>query len=225
MRYVVAIFMLSLTFCSEVMAQQVQVSFTPKWNNETLVLGKYYPILNSNDSLRVDVVKFYITNISLWKQGKQIYNCPIKHQLINIETNNVIDLNIPHQMSYDTIQFFVGTDSLTNTLGAMSGDLDAMQGMYWAWQSGYINVKIEGASSICNTRKNEFQYHLGGYLSPNQTRQQVIFATTNHRININILFDEILQLQTLQNVPEVMSPGNQAVINIQRFKQALKPTE
>jgi hypothetical protein len=66
---------------------------------------------------------------------------------------------------------------------------------------------------------------LGGYLSPNQSRQQVIFATTNHRININILFDEILQLQTLQNVPEVMSPGNQAVINIQRFKQALKPTE
>ncbi|MFN3446832.1 MAG: MbnP family protein, partial [Bacteroidia bacterium] len=177
------------------------------------------------------VVKFYITNISLWKQGNQVYISPIQHHLINLETNNTIDLNIPQQTGYDTIQFFIGTDSITNTSGAMAGDLDAMHGMYWAWQSGYINIKIEGASSICKTRKNVFQYHLGGYLSPNQTRQQVKLATTKQHINININinitipFDEILQRQTLQNTPEVMSPGTQAVINIQRFKQALKPIE
>jgi hypothetical protein len=225
MRYVVATLMLSLTFYLEVMAQQVQISFTPKWSNETLVFGKYYPVSNSNDSVRVDVVKFYITNISLWKQGNQVYSCPVEHHLINLETNNTIDLNIPQQISYDTIQFFIGTDSITNTLGAMHGDLDAMHGMYWAWQSGYINVKIEGASSICKTRKNLFQYHLGGYLSPNQTRQQVTFAMAKHHINITIPFDKILQLQTLQNTPEVMSPGAHAVINIQRFKKALKPLE
>lgn len=225
MRYVVAIIILSLTFYSEVMAQQVQISFTPTWSNETLILGKYYPISNSNDSVRVDVVKFFITNISIWKQGNQVYSSPVKHHLINLETNNTINLNIPQQISYDTIQFFIGTDSITNTSGAMAGDLDAMHGMYWAWQSGYINVKIEGASSICNTRKNVFQYHLGGYLSPNQTRQQVTFAMAKQHINITIPFDEILQRQTLQNTPEVMSPGTQAVINIQRFKQALKPIE
>ncbi len=225
MRYVVAIIIISLTFYLELMAQQAQISFTPKWSNETLILGKYYPISNSNDSIRVDVVKFYITNISLWKQGNQVYSSPVEHHLINLETNNTIDLKVPQQISFDTIQFFIGTDSITNTLGAMSGDLDAMHGMYWAWQSGYINVKIEGASSICKTRKNLFQYHLGGYLSPNQTRQQVTFAMANQHINIFIPFDEILQLQTLQNTPEVMSPGTQAVINIQRFKQALKPTE
>jgi hypothetical protein len=206
-------------------AQQTSILFVPTWSNETLILGKYYPISNSNDSIRVDVVKFYITNISLWKQGNQVYISPIQHHLINLETNNTIDLNIPQQISYDTIQFFIGTDSTTNTSGAMAGDLDAMHGMYWAWQSGYINVKIEGASSICKTRKNVFQYHLGGYLSPNQTRQQVTFAMANQHINITIPFDEILQRQTLQNTPEVMSPGTQAVINIQRFKQALKPIE
>ena len=27
-----------------------------------------------------------------------------------------------------------------------SGDLDPLKGMYWTWQSGYINFKIEGSS-------------------------------------------------------------------------------
>jgi hypothetical protein len=38
--------------------------------------------------------------------------------------------------------------------------------MYWAWQSGYINMKIEGRSPQCKNRKNVFQYHIGGYLQP-----------------------------------------------------------
>jgi hypothetical protein len=104
----------------------------------------------------------------------------------------------------------------------MTGDLDAMYGMYWAWQSGYINVKIEGSSSVCKTRKNVFQYHLGGYLSPNQTIQQLAFATTSYHINLAIVLDNILQHQSLLNTPEVMSPSSQAVKQMQQFKQSLQ---
>jgi len=47
-------------------------------------------------------------------------------------------------------------DSLANVSGAMSNDLDATKGMYWSWQSGFINLKIEGKSASCKTRKINF---------------------------------------------------------------------
>jgi hypothetical protein len=77
-----------------VRAQQAQISFIPKWQNEILELGKYYPI-SSIDSIRVDAVKFYITNISLWNQGKQVYASPSKYHLIDLEINNTVLLNFP----------------------------------------------------------------------------------------------------------------------------------
>jgi hypothetical protein len=204
-----------------VRAQQAQISFIPKWQNETLELGKYYPI-SSIDSIRVDAVKFYITDISLWNQGKQVYEDPTIYHLIDLELNNKVSLNLPSKLPYDTIQFLIGTDSAANSSGAMSGDLDAMYGMYWAWQSGYINVKIEGSSSVCKTRKSAFQYHLGGYLSPNQTLQQLAFASTSNHINLAISIDSILQHQTLLTTPEVMSPSAQAVKYMQQFKQSFQ---
>lgn len=221
MRFVFTLLLLLFNNVIIVRAQQARISFIPKWQNETLELGKYYPI-SSIDSLRVDAVKFYISDISLWKQGKLVYASPSKYHLIDLEINNTITLNLPSKLSYDTIQFLIGTDSAANSSGAMAGDLDAMYGMYWAWQSGYINVKIEGSSSVCKTRKSLFQYHLGGYLSPNQTIQQLAFAATSYHINLAILLDKILLHQTLLNTPEVMSPSAQAVKQMQQFKQSFQ---
>jgi hypothetical protein len=221
MRFAFTLLLLLFINVNIVRAQHAQISFIPKWQNQVLELGKYNPI-SSIDSVKVDVVKFYITDISFWKQGKQVYASPIKCHLIDLEINNVVKLNLPLNLSYDTIQFFIGTDSAANSTGAKAGDLDPMYGMYWAWQSGYINVKIEGSSSVCKTRKNAFQYHLGGYLSPNQTIQQLAFANTSNDINIAILIDSILQYHTLINTPEMMSPSAQAVKYMQQFKQSFQ---
>lgn len=221
MRFAFAVLILLFNNVIIVWAQQAQISFIPKWQNQVLELGKYYPIANI-DSIKVDAVKFYITDISLWNQGKQVYVDPTKYHLIDLELNNKVSLNLPSKLPYDTIQFLIGTDSAANSSGAMAGDLDAMYGMYWAWQSGYINVKIEGSSSVCKTRKNAFQYHLGGFLSPNQTIQQLAFATTSNSINVAILIDSMLQPQSLMINPEVMSPSAQAVKQMQQFKQSFQ---
>jgi len=221
MRFAFAVLILLFNNVIIVCAQQAQISFIPKWQNQVLELGKYYPIANI-DSIKVDAVKFYITDISLWNQGKQVYVDPTKYHLIDLELNNKVSLNLPSKLPYDTIQFLIGTDSAANSSGAMAGDLDAMYGMYWAWQSGYINVKIEGSSSVCKTRKNAFQYHLGGFLSPNQTIQQLAFATTSNSINVAILIDSMLQPQSLMINPEVMSPSAQAVKQMQQFKQSFQ---
>jgi hypothetical protein len=78
-----------------------------------------------------------------------------------------------------TIHFNLGIDSLTNVSGALGGDLDPQKGMYWAWQSGYINLKIEGRSPRCKTRKNIFQYHIGGYLQPFYSMRKVELPIKN----------------------------------------------
>ena len=59
------------------------------------------------------------------------------------------------------IYFQIGIDSLTNVSGDLDGDLDPALGMYWAWNSGYINMKLEGKSSSCKSVKKEFQFHIG----------------------------------------------------------------
>ena len=71
-----------------------------------------------------------------------------------------------YKKNIKSISFCIGIDSLASVSGALSGDLDPSNGMYWAWQSGYINMKIEGTSSSCKTRKNSFNFHIGGYLKP-----------------------------------------------------------
>ena len=67
-------------------------------------------------------------------------------------------LQIPSNIPFSKLKFQLGIDSLTNVSGAMGGDLDPTKGMYWTWQSGYINMKIEGKSNSCKTRKNQFQF-------------------------------------------------------------------
>jgi hypothetical protein len=54
--------------------------------------------------------------------------------------------------SISKITFSAGIDSLTSTAGIQKGVIDPINGMYWAWQSGYVNFKIEGKSSSCPTR-------------------------------------------------------------------------
>ena len=90
--------------------------------------------------------------------------------------------------------------------------------MYWAWQSGYINMKIEGKSNSCKTRKNQFHFHVGGYLQPNYALRKVNFNfIDNYNINKNNeivlqidlakLFDEV----HLSETNSLMIPGKDAM--------------
>ena len=80
---------------------------------------------------------------------------------------------------HDKIKFNLGIDSLTNVSGVMGGDLDPTKGMYWTWQSGYINFKMEGSSAVCPTRNHEFQFHIGGYQDPFYAMQTLELEVKN----------------------------------------------
>jgi hypothetical protein len=84
--------------------------------------------------------------------------------------------------------------------------------MYWTWQSGYSNFKLEGVSDFCPARNNRFQFHLGGYQAPFNALQKVELKTLNtKRININVAIDKLLAQLNLKETYQIMSPSQKAV--------------
>ena len=83
--------------------------------------------------------------------------------------------------------------------------------MYWAWQSGYINFKIEGKSSSCKTRNNAFQFHVGGYLKPNYAIRTIELETKNSNFEINVDLAELFNVIKLSEINSIMIPGSKAM--------------
>jgi hypothetical protein len=100
-----------------------------------------------------------------------------------------------------------------NTSGALSGDLDPSKGMYWSWQSGYINFKVEGKSPSCKTRKNKFQFHIGGYQEPFTTTRPVTIqakSIKDNTLTIILDFSKIFKSINLNSTNQVIIPGKEA---------------
>ena len=204
-------FLLALKFLCFSQNKGVIVKFVPTYGTSAVVQGKKYFSVTNNDSLRIETLRFYVSNITLLKYGKVVYNSKTNFYLIDLEKKLQIALKTKNS-AFDAIKFNVGIDSLTNVSGAMGGDLDPVNGMYWAWQSGYINFKLEGTSKICSTRNNAFQFHIGGYMHPNATIQTINLPVKNNSaIEINIALDKFLNGVDLKTTNEIMSPGQHAV--------------
>jgi hypothetical protein len=142
-------------------AQQTQLNFNLAVTAENnLVLDSTYT--QAKDSFRIETFRFYITRIEFYNNKKLVWKEKNSFHLIDAakKTSQTINLKTPANLNYDFIQFNLGVDSVTNVSGALGGDLDPTKGMYWTWQNGYINFKIEGKR---NTEKENLKIHLGGY--------------------------------------------------------------
>ena len=164
--------------------------------------------------MQIEALKFYVSDITFSKRGVVVYKEEKSVHLVDAanEKSLHLSMNIPAVHSLDQLNFNIGLDSVTNVSGALGGDLDPTQGMYWTWQSGYINFKLEGKSKRCKTRNNEFQFHLGGYLTPFQTVQQVsLNINSSNQINVSIDIETFLSLLDLTEINQVMTPGVESV--------------
>ena len=149
---------------------------------------------------------------------KTVWSEPSSYHLIDAaDTAKLrIALNLPANLACNTICFNLGIDSLTNSQGAKGGDLDPALGMYWAWHSGYINLKLEGTSPACAspvaTRKHAFQYHLGGFRAGEYALQKITLPVANE-LNITIQTDisAFINALNLREQPMLMTPGARAI--------------
>lgn len=207
--------LLFLLFTFEICYSQtdsVIINFIPSFGEHKLETEKKYYLKSADDSVRIESFRFYVSNIIFLKEGKKVYQPEESFHLIDIEKKLKILIPLQSKTDYNAIVFNIGIDSITNVSGALGGDLDPSNGMYWAWQSGYINFKLEGKSKSCNTRNNLFQFHIGGYMTPNKSMQTITFPIRD-KSNIDIIVDveKFLNQIDLTKENEIMSPGEKAV--------------
>ena len=183
-----------------------------KFKTETLERNKEY-VSESKDTLEIETFRFYISNIKFQYSDATTFSESNSYHLIDIENPN--SLRIPIAKTSDKtitkVIFSIGVDSLASVSGAMSGDLDPTKGMYWAWQSGFINMKTEGKSSSCKTRKNAFQFHIGGYMKPNYAIRTIELKPINSNLEINVDVAELFKSIKLAEINSIMVPGSKAM--------------
>lgn len=164
------------------------------------------------DNKRIDLVRFYISSIELSRGAEVAWKEQKSYHLIDFTDSASLRVVLPNNIIFDRIRFCLGIDSVTNVSGAMGGDLDPAKGMYWAWQSGYINFKMEGMSPVVPARGHDIKFHLGGYATPNATIQTIELAVKNGK-DITVGFDLRMFLASVKlgEVYNIMSPGPGAV--------------
>ncbi len=210
----ILLFMFNLIGNAQVKTDSLHVIFNVKFGKSPAALNKQY-ITPMKDTIALKSIKCYISSIQIQYSDNSIFKQKESYHLIDIE--NPKSWNIPITLSNDKIiskvAFNIGIDSLTNTSGALNGDLDPLNGMYWAWQSGYINLKIEGESPSCKTRKNEFYFHIGGYLPPFNTMRKIelILDKKANKINIGMDLNKFFSNIRLSETNSIMIPGELAM--------------
>jgi hypothetical protein len=192
----------------------VSIRFVPEVMGEVLVASESYFLDSKSDSVRIDVLKFYMSNVKLMLDDSVVFDAVGRFVLVDISDTSSLSvlLNVEPATFYNKIKFDLGIDSTTNLKGALGGALDPTLGMYWAWHSGYINFKLEGTSKECKSRKNKFQYHIGGYagkLNAIQTNSFEVYPNNKYTLSFNFL--PMLQYALAQKQFELMSPQLKAV--------------
>lgn len=211
------LFLIYLLCCGTLLkAQNMQtiiVHFQPYWATQHLLLD-HAIFVKGMPVGQVSKFRYYISNIKLSKHNIIAWQEANSEHLIDADDTNsyAIKLSVPAQLLFDQIHFNIGIDSTTNMSGAMEGDLDPTKGMYWAWNSGYINFKLEGSSPACNTPNKKYEFHIGGYSAPFSTLQQVNLSVAQSRsIHIAVQLDQLFTGLDLSQQKNIMQPCKEAV--------------
>jgi hypothetical protein len=148
--------------------------------------------------------KYYISSISLKSKGGKQVRYPGSF-LVNEEESSTknISLNGVRPDEYTSISFIVGVDSLHNCSGAQSGDLDPVKGMFWAWNTGYVFLKLEGHSPASSAPGHLLEYHVGGYKAPHNSIRRITIS--------------------LEDTPLITDPGKTSTLDLNvNVEQLLK---
>jgi len=205
--------LLLFSACCDLVSAQQNIVFKALFEKQELILEKEYT-LHSGEKVQFEKLRFYISNLRLLDNGKSVFTEANSFHLIDVADTQTMQLrlNTPRNIAFNQINFNLGIDSVTNVSGALGGDLDPTKGMYWTWQSGYINFMLEGTSPICPRRNHQFQFHLGGYNGVNNALQTVILdVQQSPTISVDFDVEKWLSKIYLATENHIMSPSEKAV--------------
>lgn len=172
------------------------------------------------EQIQLDVLRFYITQVIVEYENGEQYKDPTLAYLLDNEDPESWALHMQEapKNPVKKIHFELGTDSVLNVAGVLEGALDPVKGMYWAWNTGYINFKLEG---ILNEKVLE--YHIGGYRSPFTTSRSITASMQgpDNRIRVDIM-PWIEKAQAL-GIDATMIPGEKAAVLADNFELIFTP--
>lgn len=130
------------------------------------------PYINSkSEPYKITTLRYYISNIKIKREDGSVYEDEVKsdgsagYYLVdesNTDSQDIVMKNVP-KGNYLEITFTIGVDANQLNLGAQTGALDPVHGLFWSWNSGYIFMQVEGESPASTEAGHVFQYHVGGY--------------------------------------------------------------
>lgn len=200
--------------CAGQSSDEVRIRFAPVWGAQAILLSDSAFEAGDAQLTRIEVLRFYISRVRLLHQGRVVIEEVNSYHLLDAADTASLSwvLHLKKHFVFDELQFCLGIDSATNVSGALGGDLDPTRGMYWAWQSGYINLKVEGSSLASKARNQTFQYHLGGYLPPFYALQQVsVRVPQAEQVCVQLDLQKVLSATELGSQDHIMSPCAAAV--------------
>lgn len=186
-------------------------------NGKKIVLNDSTYINAYGEKYTVSKLKYYVSNVSLWFDKKHYFQKKIN--LVDISKTDSILLTPKLISPIWKISFTLGVDSILNCSGAQEGALDPLNDMFWTWNSGYVNFKLEGKSENSTAINNKVEQHIGGYKTPYKTIKTIFislpqnyFKTTNTitiQMDLDKYWDGTNKIQITNN-PVIASPGELA---------------
>jgi hypothetical protein len=175
-----------------------------------LVAFKFVKISAQNDTIRFSV-----------NWDREAYDIGIFKAYIAIDSNvhlldfksdsSFLKILVPHREIHN---FRFGVDSMLQENGVGEGDLDPINGMYWTWNSGYIQMKLEGKFIVDTITSKKFEYHIGGFrngLNVSKTRSIRPVRGNNHTYRAQINLNQVLERFKHKGIYNIMSPQKDAV--------------
>ncbi|MBP6826220.1 MAG: hypothetical protein KA165_06665 [Saprospiraceae bacterium] len=151
----------------------VTLEFDNRAGDAALAFGTNYTNA-AGETVKFSTFNYFVSNFVFVKTDGTEYVVPkdscyflCKHE--DADSREITISGIPAG-DYEEIRFIIGVDSAKSVsdIAQRTGVLDpaaGAAGMYWAWNSGYIFVKVEGTSPQAPlntmTGENTIEYHTG----------------------------------------------------------------
>ncbi|MEZ5045993.1 MAG: MbnP family protein [Chitinophagaceae bacterium] len=208
-------FIVLLIYTENIKAQHsLGIQYRASYEDKKLTLNHVYAYFDTS-TIVFSKLRFYISNIQCKQKGAVVFSESNSYHLLDLSDEKSFFISIPNlfKLSFDEIQFDIGIDSTTNSSGALGGDLDPIHGMYWTWQNGYINLKLEGSCPQAASPTHVFEFHLGGYQSPYNSLQTIhlIVEKPHEPFYINFALNAWVKQIDFQKTHHVMSPSATSV--------------
>jgi hypothetical protein len=172
-------FVFSLIYSAPIFAQKQQnllyINFSHKVGNKDLIIDTANYQNSFEQSFSISKCMYYVGDFTLSNDEESLI-ISNNYYLINEEKPLSKNILIPDIKAgtYNNISFNIGVDSVHNCSGLQTGDLDPAFGMFWAWNTGYVFLKLEGTASISPLPQHLLEYHIGGFRHENNAIRKIM---------------------------------------------------